>query len=44
MDETPAPLPALPPLARLRATGPVIALGLAWDVQIVAALPADPCQ
>ena len=29
-------------LARLRAAGPVIALGLAWDVQIVAALPADP--
>ena len=29
-------------LARLRAAGPVTALGLAWDVQIVAALPNDP--
>lgn len=29
-------------LARLRATGRVTALGLAWDAQIVAALPADP--
>jgi 5-formyltetrahydrofolate cyclo-ligase len=29
-------------LARLRANGRVIALGLAWDVQIVATLPADP--
>jgi 5-formyltetrahydrofolate cyclo-ligase len=29
-------------LARLRVAGPVIALGLAWDVQIIAALPADP--
>ena len=29
-------------LARLRANGRVIALGLAWDVQIVANLPADP--
>ncbi|MFZ4110206.1 MAG: 5-formyltetrahydrofolate cyclo-ligase [Polymorphobacter sp.] len=29
-------------LARLRAAGRVTALGLAWDVQIVAGLPADP--
>jgi 5-formyltetrahydrofolate cyclo-ligase len=29
-------------LARLRAAGRVTALGLAWDVQIVATLPADP--
>lgn len=29
-------------LARLRAAGRVTALGLAWDAQIVAALPADP--
>jgi 5-formyltetrahydrofolate cyclo-ligase len=29
-------------LARLRAAGRVVALGLAWDMQIVAALPADP--
>ena len=29
-------------LARLRAHGSVIALGLAWDVQIVTDLPTDP--
>jgi len=29
-------------LARLRAASRVTALGLAWDAQIVAALPADP--
>ncbi len=29
-------------VARLRAGGAVIAMGLAWDVQIVATLPADP--
>ena len=29
-------------LAALRANGPVIAIGLAWEVQIVAAIPADP--
>jgi 5-formyltetrahydrofolate cyclo-ligase len=29
-------------LAGLRSTGPVMAIGLAWDVQIVHALPRDP--
>jgi 5-formyltetrahydrofolate cyclo-ligase len=29
-------------LARLRARRPVTAIGLAWDVQIAPALPADP--
>ncbi len=29
-------------LAALRAAGPVTAIGLAWEVQIVSAIPADP--
>lgn len=29
-------------LAALRARRPVVAVGVAWDVQLVAALPADP--
>lgn len=29
-------------LAALRAAGPVLAVGVAWDVQVVAALPAEP--
>ena len=29
-------------IARLRGHGPLLAIGLAWDCQIAAALPADP--
>lgn len=29
-------------LRRLRAAGPVIAIGIAWDIQLTADLPADP--
>ncbi len=29
-------------LATLRAAGPVLAVGMAWDCQLVDALPTDP--